>query len=161
MRSRISAGLLMYRYRDGQLQVFLAHPGGPLFRNKDDGYWSLPKGEPDSADEALLETALREFEEETGICPAGPFTELGSIIQKGGKTVYAWAFEGEWDDTEPIRCNTFAMEWPPRSGRMQSFPEIDRGRFFGLEEARLKVREDQWPLVQRLIDLIGPSSSSA
>ena len=157
----MSAGLFMYRYREGRLEVFLAHPGGPLFRNKDEGYWSLPKGEPDHDGEALLETAIREFEEETGIRPAGPFTELGSIVQKGGKVVHAWAFEGDWDDSLPIRCNTFEMEWPPRSGRVQSFPEVDCGRFFGLEEARLKLREAQWPLVQRLIDLSVLSPPSA
>jgi predicted NUDIX family NTP pyrophosphohydrolase len=151
----------MYRYRGDRLEVFLAHPGGPLFRNKDEGYWSLPKGEPEHDGETRLETAIREFEEETGIRPAGPFTELGSITQKGGKVVHAWAFEGDWDDSQPIRCNNFQMEWPPRSGRVQSFPEVDSGMFFGLEEARLKLREDQWPLVQRLVDLLGPSPPSA
>jgi predicted NUDIX family NTP pyrophosphohydrolase len=159
MRSRVSAGLLMYRRKGNQLQVFLAHPGGPLFRNKDEGYWSLPKGEPAHAGEALLETAVREFEEETGIRPAGPFTELGSITQKGGKVVHAWAFEGDWDDSQPIHCNTFEMEWPPRSGRMQSFPEIDRGRFFGLEEAKIKIRETQWTLIQRLTGILKQPSS--
>jgi predicted NUDIX family NTP pyrophosphohydrolase len=161
MRSKVSAGLLMYCRKGGHLQVFLVHPGGPLFHNKDEGYWSVPKGEPAHAEEALLETAVREFEEETGIRPAAPFMELGSIIQKGGKAVHAWAFKGDWDGSQPIRCNTFEMEWPPRSGKIQSFPEIDRGRFFGLEEARLRIRETQWPLIQRLVDLLNRPSSPA
>lgn len=151
MRSRVSAGLLMFRRRDGRVEVFLAHPGGPLFAHKDDGYWTIPKGEVEP-DEDLLPTALREFGEETGIAIAAGarFIGLGSIVQKGGKTVHAWAVEQDWDDTEPIRSNTFKMEWPPGSGRLQSFPEIDRARFFGLAEARRKLKERQVPLLDRL-----------
>src|SRR5512134_2209911 len=105
MLPRTSAGLLMFRFRDGALQVFLAHPGGPLFRNKDDGHWTIPKGEPD--DEPLMKAAIREFQEETGITPQGEFLELGAIRQKGGKIVHAWAFECDHDDSRPVCSNTF------------------------------------------------------
>jgi predicted NUDIX family NTP pyrophosphohydrolase len=129
MSQKVSAGLLMYRFRSGILEVYLAHPGGPLFTRKDDGYWSIPKGEPPEG-EALPDAAIREFEEETGLKPHGPFIQLGSIRQKGGKVVHAWAFEGDCDDPQPICSNLFDMEWPPRSGKMQSFPEMDRAQFF-------------------------------
>ena len=112
----------MFRLRNCDLQVFLAHPGGPLFRNKDDGHWTIPKGEPPE-NEALLDAAVREFEEETGIKPHGPYLELGSIRQKGGKTVHAWAFEGNYDESQPVQSNTFEMQWPPGSGKICSFPE--------------------------------------
>jgi len=153
MPPRISAGLLMFRFRNGTLQVFLAHPGGPLFQNKDDGYWTIPKGEPPS-DESLIDTALREFEEETGIKPHGPYLELGSIRQKGGKVVHAWAFEGDCDESRPISSNTFEMQWPPRSGRFRDFPEVDQARFFSPADARNKLKDTQWPLVERLIELL-------
>jgi len=139
----------MYRIRDGALQIFLVHPGGPLYRGRDDGYWSIAKGEPPQG-EPLLQTAVREFEEETGIKPHAPFTELGSIRQKGGKIVHAWAFEGDHDDEHPIRSNMFEMSWPPGSGRKQRFPEVDRAQFFSLPEGRKKLKEAQWPLVERL-----------
>src|SRR5439155_5236248 len=103
-QNKISAGLLMYRLRDGHLEVFLAHPGGPLFKNKDEGHWSIPKGEIKS-DEELLAAAIREFEEETGLEPRGDFIELGAIQQKGGKIVHAWAFPGDWDETRPLESN--------------------------------------------------------
>jgi predicted NUDIX family NTP pyrophosphohydrolase len=150
MASRVSAGLLMYRFRNGELQIFLAHPGGPLYQKKDDGYWTIPKGEP-PAGEPLLDTAIREFEEETGIKPHGPYLKLGSIIQKGGKRVHGWAFEGDPDPSKPIHSNLFEMQWPPQSGRMQSFPEVDRAQFFSLPEGKKKLRDSQWPLVERLI----------
>jgi predicted NUDIX family NTP pyrophosphohydrolase len=150
---RVSAGLLMYRFRDGGLQVFLAHPGGPLFRNKEDGHWTIPKGEPPDG-ESLFEAALREFEEETGIVPHGDYIELGSIRQKGGKVVHAWAFEGDCDESQPVRSNTFEMEWPPRSGQKRHFPEVDQARFFTPDEAKPKLKETQWPLVERLIDIL-------
>jgi predicted NUDIX family NTP pyrophosphohydrolase len=153
MPPRMSAGLLMYRKKGGELQVFLAHPGGPLYRKKDQGYWTIPKGEPPE-NEPLLETAIREFEEETGLRPCGSFIELGSIRQKGGKIVYAWAFEGDHDPLQPIRSNTFEMEWPPRSGRIQSFPEVDRAQFFSLAEAKEKLKEAQWPLVEELAAIL-------
>ncbi len=149
MLPKISAGLLMFRFKDGVLQVFLAHPGGPLFRNKDDGHWTIPKGGA-SDGEPLLNAAIREFEEETAVKPFGNYLELGAIRQKGGKVVHAWAFEGDHDDSQPIRSNTFDMEWPPHSGQKQSFPEMDRAQFFPLPEARRKIKDTQWPLVERL-----------
>jgi predicted NUDIX family NTP pyrophosphohydrolase len=156
MPQRLSAGLVMYRIRNGNLQVFLAHPGGPLFQNKDDGYWTIPKGEPPE-NEPLLDAAVREFEEETGIQSREPFIDLGSIRQKGGKIVYGWAFEGDDDGFQPIRSNTFEMQWPPGSGRIQSFPEVDRAQFFSLPEARKKLKAAQWSLIERLIANLGAS----
>ena len=150
MASRVSAGLLMYRFKEGALQIFLAHPGGPLFQKKDDGYWTIPKGEPPPG-ESLFEAAVREFEEETGIRPHGPYVGLESITQKGGKTVYAWAFEGDHDPAIPIRSNLFELEWPPKSGRIQRFPEVDRAQFFSLPEGRKKLKDTQWDLVERLM----------
>ena len=140
---RLSAGLLMYRIKDGAIQVLLAHPGGPYFVNKDDGHWSIPKGEP-GPDEDLLLTAQREFEEETGLKPAGPFVPLQAVTQKGGKVVHAWAFEGDCDPTT-IRSNTFTMEWPPRSGQQMTFPEIDRAEFFDLETLFRPVQAEYKP----------------
>ena len=145
---RLSAGLLMYRIRDGAIQVLLAHPGGPYFAKKDEGDWSIPKGEP-GPDEDLLLTAQREFEEETGLKPAGPFVPLKPVKQKGGKVVHAWACEGDCDPAT-IRSNTFTMEWPPRSGQQQTFPEIDRAEFFDLETARRKVKAAQAGLIDEL-----------
>jgi len=146
--ARLSAGLLMYRIRDGAIQVLLAHPGGPHFVNKDDGHWSIPKGEP-GPDEDLLLTAQREFEEETGLKPAGPFVPLKPVKQKGGKVVHAWACEGDCDPAT-IRSNTFTMEWPPRSGQQQTFPEIDRAEFFDLATARRKIKSEQVGLIDEL-----------
>ena len=149
MPSRVSAGLLMYRYRDESLQVFLAHPGGPFFRRKDAGHWTIPKGEQNPG-EPLLETAIREFGEEVGLKPGGHFIELGCIRQKGGKTVYAWAFEGDVDETKPIRSNHVEIEWPPGSGRKRRWPEIVQARFYGLTEARDRLKIAQHPLLDRL-----------
>jgi predicted NUDIX family NTP pyrophosphohydrolase len=157
MSQKVSAGLLMYRFSSGILEVYLAHPGGPLFTHKDDGHWSIPKGEPPEG-EALMDAAMREFEEETGLKPHGPFIGLGSIRQKGGKVVHAWAFKGDCDDSQPICSNLFEMEWPPRSGRMQSFPEMDRAQFFTLPEAKQKLRDAQWPLVERLAAILENSA---
>lgn len=142
----------MYRRRNGRLEFFLAHPGGPFSRLKDEGHWTIPKGEPDT-DEALLEVAKREFKEETGIEPRGPYIELGSIRQKGGKLVFAWAFEGDCDG--PVHSNTFKMEWPPKSGKQCDFPEVDRAEFFPLEEAQKKIKETQFPLLERLTAALG------
>ncbi len=149
---RLSAGLLMYRVKNGVLQVLLAHPGGPYFVDKDEQAWSIPKGEPDF-DEELLATAQREFEEETGARPSGPFIPLQPIQQKGGKIVHAWAFEGNCDTTA-IASNTFTMEWPPHSGRQQEFPEIDRAEFFALGMAKRKIKAGQVALIEELAEIL-------
>jgi predicted NUDIX family NTP pyrophosphohydrolase len=138
----------MYRIKDGAIQVLLAHPGGPYFAKKDDESWSIPKGEP-GPDEDLFLTAQREFEEETGLKPTGPFIPLQAVKQRGGKVVHAWAFEGDCDPTT-IRSNTFVMEWPPKSGQQQTFPEIDRAEFFDLATARRKVKAAQVGMIDEL-----------
>ena len=149
MAARKSAGILLYRRSGDELEVLLVHPGGPFWASKDAGAWSLPKGEYEDGDDALA-AALREFEEETGTAPPpGPLTDLGSVKQRSGKVVSAWAAEGDLD-AEAIRSNTFAMEWPPRSGRMQDFPEIDRAAWFGLEEARERINPAQAAFLDRL-----------
>jgi predicted NUDIX family NTP pyrophosphohydrolase len=153
-RDRVSAGLLMHRVRDGHLEVFLAHPGGPIFRNKDYGHWTIPKGEV-QRDEELLATARREFQEEVGIEAHGEFLPLGWIRQKGGKIVHAWGFAGEWDESHQHVCNNFSMEWPPGSGRLQPFPEIDRVAFFRLKQAREKLKDTQHPFLDRLLKTLG------
>jgi predicted NUDIX family NTP pyrophosphohydrolase len=159
MSRSVSAGLLMYRFKNDEVEIFLAHPGGPLFRNKDDGYWTIPKGIiPDG--ETLMDAAIREFVEETGVTPAGPYIELGSIRQRGGKVVHAWAFEGRHDSCEFISSNLFEMEWPPKSGRIQSFPEVDRAEFFSLIEGKKKLKDTQWPLVERLIGCLRHTNKS-
>ncbi len=145
---KLSAGLLMYRIADGELEVLLAHPGGPFFRNKDEGAWSIPKGEPDP-EEDLLAAARREFAEETGVTPAGPFQALSPVKQKGGKVVHAWAFLGDCDPVGLV-SNTFPMEWPPKSGRQMEFPEIDKTEFFPLEIAKRKINPAQIPLLDEL-----------
>jgi predicted NUDIX family NTP pyrophosphohydrolase len=152
--AKTSAGLLMYRLRGGTLEVLLVHPGGPLWANKDAGMWSIPKGEVREGEDALV-TAKREFEEETGIRPAGEFVALEPIRQKSGKIVHAWALEGDCDPAA-IRSNTFKMEWPPRSGRMQSFPEVDRADFFAAEEAKRRMNPSQAAFVDELQRLIQP-----
>jgi len=143
----------MYRWRGGRLEVFLAHPGGPCFARKDEGHWTVPKGEIEPGEE-LLQAAIREFTEEVGIQPKGPFLELGSIRQKGGKIVHAWAFAGDWDERQPIRSNHFEMEWPPHSGKRLTFPEVDRARFFSLAEASGAIKGTQVALLQRLAELL-------
>ena len=146
---RTSAGLLMFRRRNDTLEVLLAHPGGPFFRNKDDGVWTVPKGEAEPGED-LLSRARKEFEEEVGIPANGDWIDLGWVKQKGGKTVYAWAFEGNLPDGFQVCSNNFEMEWPPRSRKMQSFPEVDRACFFSLEEARRKLKEAQTLFLDRL-----------
>ncbi len=143
-----SAGLLMFR-RVAALELFLVHPGGPFFRKKDDGAWSIPKGELEPNEDPLL-TAQREFTEETGLAvPKNGFLALGEIRQQGGKTVFAWAFEGDCDPAG-IASNTFELEWPPRSGRRQTFPEVDRADFFTPDVARKKLNPAQAVFVDRL-----------
>jgi predicted NUDIX family NTP pyrophosphohydrolase len=143
-----SAGILMYRQREGIVEVLLAHMGGPFWAKKDLGAWSIPKGEFDPG-EAPLAAAKREFEEETGISVSGKFIPLVSIKQSGGKIVHIWAVEGDYDPAK-IRSNTFMMEWPPRSGKQQSFPEIDRADWFTLDVARDKVTKGQRGFIEQL-----------
>jgi predicted NUDIX family NTP pyrophosphohydrolase len=149
-RNLQSAGLLLFRGRAADLEVLLGHPGGPFWQNKDDGAWSIPKGLV-GADEAPLSAALREFVEETGHNPHGDFFPLGEARQPGGKVVHAWAIEGDWDPAL-IRSNTFEMEWPPRSGRRRTFPEIDRAAWFGIADARRKILKGQTVFVDRLAE---------
>ncbi len=144
-----SAGILVHRRRDGRLEVLLVHPGGPFWARRDEGAWSIPKGEYDAGEEPLA-AARREFEEELGSPPPdGPFDELGDVRQKSGKRVRAWAVEGDLD-ASAAHSNTFELEWPPRSGRMIEAPEIDRAEWFGLEEARRRINPAQVELLERL-----------
>src|SRR3984885_2806734 len=145
---RRSAGLIMYRCVD-RLEVFLVHPGGPHFAKKDLGVWTVPKGEYLDGEQPL-EAAKREFQEETGFAVSGDFLDLGWIKQKGGKIVSAWAFEGDCDPTKLV-SNSCEMEWPPRSGRLIEIPEVDRGEWFSIDQAKQRIKPTQIPLVDRLI----------
>ena len=145
---KVSAGLLMYRITS-VLEVFLVHPGGPYFKKKDKGWWTIPKGLPE-ANEELLATAKREFEEETGIKSTEPYYDLGEVKQKGGKWVRAWAFSGSWREEDGISCNTFTLEWPPKSGKTAEFPEVDKAKWFTIEEARTHINEAQAQFIDRL-----------
>ena len=171
--SRRSAGLLMFRRAPGAsgaaragsrgLEVFLVHPGGPFAKHRDEPAWSLPKGEFDPAgNESSLDVARREFGEETGraveACrragdtgDAKEFIPLGAVAQRGGKRVEAWAFEGDWPEGQPVVSNTFAIEWPPRSGKQQEFPEVDDGAFFPLADARRRILDAQAVFLDRLV----------
>src|ERR1700744_197121 len=145
-----SAGILLYRFINKQLEVFLIHPGGPFFRNKEDGIWSIPKGEFLDDEDALV-AAKREFLEETGQAIDGTFIPLEPVTQKGGKKVFAWAVEGDIDHETTI-SNTFEMEWPPRSGKKQSFPEIDRAGWFDIDIAKVKINDAQSALIDDLLN---------
>jgi predicted NUDIX family NTP pyrophosphohydrolase len=149
MTHRESAGLLLFRRRDGVLEVLLGHPGGPYWTSKEEGAWSIPKGGILPGEDPLT-GAIREFTEETGFEPAAPFIALGSVTQRSGKVVHAWAFEG---DCEPTRLAsiTTQTEWPPRSGRMINIPELDRVAFFGLSDARRAINIAQAELLDRLV----------
>lgn len=147
-----SAGILLYRLVEDQPEIFLVHLGGPFWRNKDEGAWTIPKGEFE-ADEEALAAAKREFWEETGQSIDGNFIELIPVKQKGGKMVYAWAIEGNIDATQ-IKSNIFTIEWPPRSGRMADFPEIDRADWFDMEMAEKKINQGQLGLLKQLAELI-------
>ena len=146
-----SAGLLMYRIHGGRLQFFLAHPGGPIFQNKDEGHWGIPKGIAHEGEDLFL-TACREFAEETGlpVPPASAAIPLQTVRLRSGKTVHAWAFEGDWEEAAGITSNFFEMEWPPHSGRRGSYPEIDRAGFFDGAAARIKINPAQIPFLDRL-----------
>lgn len=139
----------MYRRRAGQLEVFLVHPGGPFWAKKDLGSWSLPKGEYDESEEPLG-AAKREFEEETGVAARGNFLELGEVKQAGGKVVSAWAFEGDCEAGK-LTSNLCQLEWPPRSGRFIEFPEVDRGEWFSVDEAKVRILKGQQPFLDRLL----------
>lgn len=153
--TRLSAGLLMFRRTRG-IEVLLVHPGGPFFRDRDAGAWSIPKGEVEEGAEPR-ETALREFAEETGTDVSGrDLLPLGEVVQKGGKRVIAWALEGDLD-ASLVKSNTFEMEWPPRSGRRENFPEIDRADFFTPAVARTKLNPAQVELLDRLERALGES----
>jgi predicted NUDIX family NTP pyrophosphohydrolase len=154
MPTKTSAGLLMFRKRADGLQVLLAHPGGPFFENKDDGVWTIPKGVTEPGEDDLLQRARIEFEEELGIKPPSAAKPIGSVRQKGGKIVHAWAAEGDVLDDFEAKSNTFDLEWPPRSGKMQSFPEVDRAQFFSIEEAARKINPAQKEFLERLEQLI-------
>jgi len=143
-----SAGILLYRINK-VLEVFLIHPGGPFFKNRDAGAWSIPKGE--FTDEDPLACARREFEEETGLPIDGNFMPLLPITQKGGKTVYCWAVEGDIDEHH-IGSNTFQIEWPPKSGKLQAFPEVDKAGWFNVSEAKQNVNRSQFSFIEQLID---------
>jgi predicted NUDIX family NTP pyrophosphohydrolase len=148
MAKQVSAGILLYRLRNGALDVFLVHPGGPYWRSKDVGAWSIPKGLLEEGDDELA-AAKREFEEETGSRVDGEFIELTPLKQPSGKVVHAWAVEGEIDAAS-VRSNTFEMEWPPRSGKMQEFPEVDRGAWFTLDLAWEKILNGQRGFLDQL-----------
>jgi predicted NUDIX family NTP pyrophosphohydrolase len=147
-----SAGLLMFRRASGGVEVFLVHPGGPFWARKDEGAWSIPKGEY-APGEDPLETAKREFQEETGFQASGEFIPLSSLKQPSGKVISAWALEGDCDAAS-IRSNTFSMEWPPRSGKQQEFPEVDRAGWFTIPAAKEKVLRGQVPFLDELKEIL-------
>jgi predicted NUDIX family NTP pyrophosphohydrolase len=142
----------MYRRRNDDVEVLLAHPGGPLWKKRDDGAWTIPKGLVDDGEE-LLAAAQREFREETGFEPSEPYLPLGSITQKSGKVVHAWAFEGDCDPNR-LSSNTFELEWPPKSGKLATFPEVDRADFFFVGAARKKINPAQARLLDELLRLL-------
>jgi predicted NUDIX family NTP pyrophosphohydrolase len=149
-----SAGILMYRLRK-ELEVLLVHPGGPYWRGRDNGAWTIPKGEVEEAEDPAA-AARREFEEEVGTAVSGDLIALGSVRQKAGKQVEGFAVEGDID-ADAIRSNSFSCEWPPRSGRFESFPEVDRASWFTLAAARDKLIPAQWPLLDRLQEALAGS----
>jgi predicted NUDIX family NTP pyrophosphohydrolase len=148
-KQNISAGLLMCSATESELHFLLVHPGGPFFKNKNSGAWTIPKGIPESPNEDLLAVAIREFEEETGIKSAAPYHEIGSVQQKGGKIVHAWTFTGNWNPADGIKSNTFKLEWPPRSGKFQDFPEIDDAKWMSYNEAIKQINPAQIELLNR------------
>lgn len=158
MAKKLSAGILLYRLRDGAPQVFLVHPGGPYWARKDAGAWSIPKGEYAEGEDALA-AARREFHEETGAEVSGPYHPLAPITLLSGKRVSAWAVEGELDPTA-LTSNTFSMEWPPRSGIVQTFPEVDSGAWFDLASARSRINPGQRGFLDQLQQLLTRSSAS-
>jgi predicted NUDIX family NTP pyrophosphohydrolase len=152
MAKKLSAGILLYRYQSGTLQVFLVHPGGPFWAQKDEGAWSIPKGEYHDGDDPLA-TAKREFREETSSEVTGSFRALSPLIQPSGKVVSAWAVEGDID-AATVKSNTFSLEWPPHSGKQSEFPEVDRGAWFDVPTARLKLQPGQRGFLDQLQGLL-------
>jgi predicted NUDIX family NTP pyrophosphohydrolase len=157
--SKASAGLLLYRRSAGRLELFLAHPGGPFWKGRDNGAWTIPKGVPEPGED-MLAAACREFEEETGVRPTGPFVPLGVVRQKAGKLVHAWAWEGDADPTR-VTSNTMKTEWPRGSGRWLTFPEVDRCGWFTPAVAREKLNPAQAELIERLEQALTPPGSAA
>jgi predicted NUDIX family NTP pyrophosphohydrolase len=150
-----SAGLLVYRVQPGDLQVLLVHPGGPFWAKKDDGAWFIPKGELEVGEQPLT-AALREFHEELGMSPpSGDPLELGTVKNKSGKLIHAWALPGDLD-LGTFKSNTFSLEWPPKSGKSREFPEVDRAQYFGVEAALIKMHPAELPFVQRLLEKLRP-----
>lgn len=149
---KISAGVILYRMKEGILQVLLVHPGGPLWAGKDLWSWSIPKGLMDP-DEDPLTAARREFEEETGVKVSGNFIPLSPVRMKSGKIIQAWAVEGDCDPST-VRSNTFSMEWPPRSGKQQEFPEVDRAAWFEIEAAKKRINQGQVGLLEELQSML-------
>lgn len=149
--TKVTAGLLMCR-KAKELQFFLVHPGGPFYAKKNDGVWSIPKGLPEGNEE-LLETAQREFFEETGIDPSPPFYSLGTAKLKSGKVIHAWCFEGEWDPAEGIVSNVFKIEWPPASKKFVDFPEVDRAEWLPYDRALKLIHPQQAPFLIRARDI--------
>ncbi len=152
--NKVSAGLLLYRRQKGELEFLLVHLGGPFWTKKDDGAWFLPKGEVNPGEDEKA-AAIREFQEETGLeaDPAARLISLGTVKHKSGKTVHAWALEGDCE-ADAVRSNTFEIEWPPRSGKKQTFPEIDRAAFFTLAAAEKKMHPTEFEFLSRLVGLI-------
>lgn len=149
-----SAGIVAYKFVDKKMQVYLVHPGGPFWKNKDAGAWSIPKGEYEDGEEAM-EVAIKEFEEETGNkIDVSNFITLPSVKQVGGKVITAWAVETDFEQAF-ISSNTFELEWPPKSGRMQTFPEVDNAGWFSVEAAAIKLNKAQFSLISSLIELVG------
>ncbi|MHC1738796.1 MAG: NUDIX domain-containing protein [Ignavibacteriaceae bacterium] len=153
MKKKTSAGLLVYRLNKNAIEVLLVHPGGPFFKKRDDGCWSIPKGVIEEGED-MLDTAIRETKEETNIDVSGEFIELGTITQKGGKVVHAWGINYPLSKSFEFRSNTFEMEWPPASGKSQPFPEVDRAEFLDLSEASKKIKETQKDFLMRLSDYL-------
>lgn len=151
-----SAGILPYKVTNGIPMFFIVHPGGPYWISKDSGAWSVAKGEIENEDP--LDAAIREFREETGQTAQGSFIALSAVRQKSGKNIWVWATEMEFDAAS-ITCNTFSIEWPPRSGTMQSFPEIDRAGWFTAEQAKTKLNPAQAPLIDELVSKLGLGES--
>ena len=150
--AKTAAGILLFRRGKAGIEVLLAHPGGPLWARKDYGSWTIPKGQFTDG-ELPLDAAKREFEEEMGMAPSGEFQSLGTLKQPSGKVIHVWAAESDFD-AAGVKSNLFSMEWPPKSGRMGEFPEVDRAGWFSIEQARIKILKGQQPFLDRLLALL-------